>query len=137
MDRMEILKMALAHAPDPKSAMELAREMEAFLKPENLTPRWVAQTVKGMADSQPKASVKPRKNRHPWTQQDLVSLQDLISKNYAVQDMPLILGRSLASIKTAIARLKRGEYALDWPPSEKPSILTQQVNAGTFPGHTS
>jgi len=136
MDKMEILKLALAHAPDPKSAMELAHEMEAFLKGPTPAPRWVAETITAMSEPQQKTpetpSGKPRKNRHPWTQQDLVSLQDLISKNYAIQNMPLILGRSLASIKTAIARLKRGEYALDWPPTEKPN-----VNAGTFPGHTS
>ena len=110
MDKMEILKLALAHAPDPKSAMELAREMEAFLKGPPPAPRWVAETITAMSEPQQKTpetpSGKPRKNRHPWTQQDLVSLQDLISKNYAIQNMPMILGRSLASIKTAIARLK-------------------------------
>lgn len=132
MDKMEILKLALAHAPDPKAAMELAREMVAFLNGAPPAPRWVAETVKGMEKPQQKVSVKPRKNRHPWTQQDLVSLQDLMSKNYATQDMPLILGRSFNSVKTAIARLKKGDYALDWPPIEKPN-----VNAGKFPGHTS
>lgn len=141
MDKMEILKLALAHAPDPKSAMELAREMEAFLKGPPPAPRWVAETITAMSvpeqNTEKTLSGKPRKNRHPWTQKDLINLQDLINKNYAIQDMPLILGRSLASIESAISRLKRGEYSLDWLPSEKTSTLTQKVNAGKFPGHTS
>lgn len=141
MDRMEILKMALAHTPDPKAAMELARDMEAFLRRENPVPKWVTETVTNLGEPQSeppgKLSEKPRKNRQPWTQHDLVNLQDLMKKNFSVKDMQLILGRSFGSIKTAIARLQRGEYALDWPPSEKPTMPTQQVNAGTFPGYKS
>ncbi len=130
MDKMEILKLAFAYTSDPKAAMELAREMEAFLKPENPTPRWVAETVKGMGEPQPEVSAKPRKNRQPWTEHDLRCLENLIVQNYAMNDMPAIMGRSRDSIKTAINRLKSGEYTSKiW--------LAQQVNAGTFPGHTS
>lgn len=141
MDRMEILKMALAHTPDPKAAMELARDMEAFLRRENPVPKWVTETVKNLGELQSetpgKLPEKPRKNRQPWSQNDLVNLHDLIKKNYLIKDMQRILGRSTGSIKTAIGRLRSGEYALDWPPSEKPRTPTQQVNAGTFPGYKS
>ena len=130
MDKMEILKLAFANTSDPKAAMELAREMEAFLKPENPTPRWVAETVKGMSKPQPEVSVKPRKNRQPWTEHDLRCLENLIVQNYALNDMPAIMGRSRDSIKSAIMRLKSGEYTSQITPA-------QQVNAGRFPGHTS
>ena len=128
MDRMEILKLALAHAPDPKSAMELAREMEAFLKGPPPAPRWVAETITAMSEPQPKTPVKPANYRRSWTADELVRLLKLIQEGKTISQMAEIMGRSHNSIDTALDRLNRGEYT---------ATLSQQVNAGTFPGHTS
>ena len=117
MDKMEILKLALAHAPDPKSAMELAREMEAFLKGPPPAPRWVAETITAMSEPQPKVTVKPANYRRSWTPEDLSRLLKLIQEGKTISQMAEIMGRSHNSIETAIDRLNRGEY--------------------TFPGHTS
>jgi hypothetical protein len=127
MDRLQILKLALAHAPDPKSAMELARDMEAFLKGPPSAPRWVAETITAMSVPQPKVTVKPANYRRSWTPDELARLRDLILDNKTIVQICEIMGRSHNSIETAIDRLNRGEYVTP----------TQQVNAGTFPGHTS
>ena len=127
MDRMEILKLALAHAPDPKSAMELARDMETFLKGPPSAPRWVAETITAMSEPQPKVTVKPANYRRSWTPEDLSRLLKLIQEGKTISQMAEIMGRSHNSIDTALDRLCRGEYATP----------AQQVNAGTFPGHTS
>ena len=129
MDKMEILKLALAHAPDPKSAMELARDMEAFLKGPDPAPRWVVETVKAMGEEKQKpSSAKPANYRRSWTADELARLLKLIQENKTISQMAEIMGRSHNSIETAIDRLNRGEYT---------ATLSQQVNAGTFPGHTS
>jgi len=128
MDRMEILKLALTHAPDPKSAMELAREMEEFLKGPSPAPRWVAETITAMSEPQPKVTVKPANYRRSWTKTELVRLLKLIQEGKTISQMAEIMGRSHNSIDTALDRLNRGEYT---------ATLSQQVNAGTFPGHTS
>ena len=130
MDKMEILKLALTHAPDPKSAMELAREMEAFLKGPAPAPRWVVETVKGMADPQPEVSVKPKKKRRSWGEYELRCLEGFMAHNYEIEHMANIMGRSRNSIKSAIMRLKSGEYKI-------PPLMSDLINAGTFPGHTS
>ena len=127
MDKMEILKLALTHAPDPKSAMELAREMEAFLKGPPPAPRWVAETITAMSVPQPKTPAKPANYRRSWTADELARLRDLIHDGKTIVQICEIMGRSHNSIETAIDRLNRGEYVTP----------TQQVNAGTFPGHTS
>jgi hypothetical protein len=127
MDRMEILKLALAHAPDPKSAMELAHEMEAFLKGPTPAPRWVAETITAMSKPKPQAAAKPANYRRSWTPDELARLRDLIHDGKTIVQICEIMGRSHNSIETAIDRLNRGEYATP----------AQQVNAGTFPGHTS
>ena len=128
MDRMEILKLALTHAPDPKSAMELAREMEEFLKGPSPAPRWVAETITAMSEPQPKVTVKPANYRRSWTKTELVRLLKLIQEGKTISQMAEIMGRSHNSIDTALDRLNRGEYT---------ATLSQQVNASTFPGHTS
>jgi len=127
MDRMEILKLALAHAPDPKSAMELAHEMEVFLKGPTPAPRWVAETITAMSVPQPKTPVKPANYRRSWTPEELARLLQLMQEGKTIIQICEIMGRSHNSIETAIDRLNRGEYVTP----------TQQVNAGTFPGHTS
>ena len=127
MDKMEILKLALAHAPDPKSAMELAHEMEAFLKGPTPAPRWVAETITAMSEPQPKTPVKPANYRRSWTPDELARLRDLIHDNKTIVQICEIMGRSHNSIETAIDRLNRGEYVTP----------AQQVNAGTFPGYKS
>ncbi len=127
MDRMEILKLALAHAPDPKSAMELARDMEAFLKGPPPAPRWVAETITAMSEPQPKTPVKPANYRRSWTPEELARLLKLIQEGKTISQMAEIMGRSHNSIETAIDRLNRGEYVTP----------AQQVNAGTFPGYKS
>lgn len=128
MDKMEILKLALAHAPDPKSAMELAREMEAFIKGPALAPRWVVETVKAMGEEKQKPLAKPENYRRSWTPADITYLLKLMQEGKTISQMTEILGRSHNAIDTAIDRINRGEYK---------STLTQKVNAGTFPGHTS
>jgi DNA-binding NarL/FixJ family response regulator len=124
---MEILKLALAHAPDPKSAMELAHEMEVFLKGPTPAPRWVAETITAMSVPQPKTPVKPANYRRSWTPEELARLLQLMQEGKTIIQICEIMGRSHNSIETAIDRLNRGEYVTP----------TQQVNAGTFPGHTS
>jgi hypothetical protein len=131
MDRMEILKLALAHAPDPKSAMELAREMEAFLKGPPPAPRWVAETITAMSEPQPKVTVKPANYRRSWTADELARLLKLIQEGKTISQMAEIMGRSHNSIDTALDRLCRGEYKTPDP------FFGDPVNAGTFPGHTS
>jgi len=131
MDKMEILKLALAHAPDPKSAMELAREMEAFLKGPPPAPRWVAETITAMSVPQPKVTVKPANYRRSWTAEDLSRLLKLIQEGKTISQMAEIMGRSHNSIDTALDRLCRGEYKTPDP------FFGDPVNAGTFPGHTS
>ena len=131
MDKMEILKLALAHAPDPKAAMELAREMVAFLKPENPTPRWVAETVKGMGEPEHKVAAKPANYRRSWTAYELSRLLKLTQEGKTISQMAGIMGRSHSSIDTALDRLCRGEYKTPDP------FFGTPVNAGKFPGHTS
>ena len=129
MDKMEILKLALTHAPDPKSAMELARDMEAFLKGVNPVPKWVVETVKPFGEEKKKPPVgKPENYRRSWTPADITYLLKLMQEGKTISQMTEILGRSHNAINTAIDRINRGEYK---------STLTQKVNAGTFPGHTS
>jgi DNA-binding NarL/FixJ family response regulator len=127
MDRMEILKLALAHAPDPKSAMELAHEMEVFLKGPTPAPKWVAETITAMSVPQPKTPVKPANYRRSWTPEDLSRLLEFIMEGKTINQICEIMGRSHNSIETAIDRLNRGVYVTP----------AQQVNAGGFPGHTS
>lgn len=128
MDKMEILKLALAHAPDPKSAMELAREMEAFLKGVNPVPKWVVETVTGMAEPNLSAPIKPLNYKRSWSSDEINRLSNLIQEGKTILQISEILGRSHNAIDTALNRISRGEY--------KPT-LTQQVNAGRFPGHSS
>ena len=128
MEKKEILKLALAHAPDPKSAMELARDMEAFLKEETQAPRWVVETVTGMAEPNLPAPIKPVNYKRSWSSDEINRLSNLIQEGKTILQISEILGRSHNAIDTAINRISRGEY--------KPT-LTQQVNAGRFPGHTS
>jgi len=127
MDRMEILKLALAHAPDPKSAMELAHEMEVFLKGPTPAPRWVAETITAMSEPQIQAPARPANYRRSWTPEELARLLQLMQEGKTIVQICEIMGRSHNSIETAIDRLNRGEYVTP----------AQQVNAGTFPGHTS
>jgi acyl-homoserine lactone acylase PvdQ len=115
MDKVEILKMAFEKAETAKEAMELAREMEAFINGVNPVPKWVTESQESDFFGTPVEM--PRYKRKPWTQQDLLSLNNLIVQNYALDDMPAILGRSRDAIKTAINRLKTGEYSLE---SEEP-----------------
>ena len=131
MDRMEILKLALAHAPDPKSAMELAHEMEAFLKGPTPAPRWVAETITAMSEPKPQAAAKPANYRRSWTPEELARLLKLIQEGKTISQMAEIMGRSHNSIDTALDRLCRGEYKTPDP------FFGDPVNAGTFPGHTS
>ncbi len=128
MDKMEILKLALAHAPDPKSAMELAREMEAFLKGPPPAPRWVVETVKPFGEEKQKPPMgKPKNYRRSWTPTDVTHLLKLMQEGKTISQITEILGRSHNAIDTAIDRINRGEYK---------STLTEQVNAGRFPGYT-
>ena len=127
MDRMEILKLALAHAPDPKSAMELARDMEAFLKGPPPAPRWVAETITAMSEPQIQAPERPANYRRSWTPEELARLLQLMQEGKTIVQICEIMGRSHNSIETAIDRLNRGEYVTP----------AQQVNAGTFPGYKS
>lgn len=129
MDKMEILKLALAHAPDPKSAMELAREMEAFLKGPPPAPKWVAETITAMSEPQPKVTVKPANYRRSWTADELARLLKLIQEGKTISQMAEIMGRSHNSIDTALDRLCRGEYTAPDPFFGTP--------VKTFPGHTS
>ena len=127
MDKMEILKLALAHAPDPKSAMELAREMEAFLKGPPPAPRWVVETVTGMAEPNLPAPIKPVNYKRSWSSDQINRLSNMIQEGKTILQISEILGRSHNAIDTAIHRLSRGEYK---------STLTQQVSAGRSPGQT-
>ena len=111
MDKVEILKMAFEKAETAKEAMELAREMEAFINGVNLVPKWVTESQGDDFFGTPVEM--PRYKRQPWKRQDLINLNNLIVQNYALDDMPLILGRSRDAIKTAINRLKKGEYSLE------------------------
>jgi DNA-binding NarL/FixJ family response regulator len=131
MDKMEILKLALAHAPDPKSAMELAHEMEAFLKGPTPAPRWVAETITAMSEPQPKTPVKPANYRRSWTPEELARLLKLIQEGKTISQMAEIMGRSHNSIDTALDRLCRGEYKTPDP------FFGDPVNADTFPGYKS
>lgn len=115
MDKMEILKLAFEKAENGKEAMELARDMEAFINGVNPVPKWVTESQKSDFFGTPVEM--PQNKRQAWTQQDLLNLNNLIVQHYALDEMPAILGRSRGSIKTAIHRLKKGEYSLE---SEKP-----------------
>lgn len=124
MDKMEILKLAFSKAGNGKEAMELAREIEVFLRPANPVPKWVTETVKGMGEPLSQAPEKPANYRRSWTPEELARLLHLMQEGKTVSQMAEIMGRSHNSIDTALDRLNRGEYV----------TLAQQVNAGTFPG---
>ena len=131
MDRMEILKLAFSKANNGREALELAREMEAFIKGSPPAPRWVAETITAMSDPQPKVTAKPANYRRSWTADELARLLKLIQEGKTISQMAEIMGRSHNSIDTALDRLCRGEYKTPDP------FLGDPVNAGTFPGHTS
>jgi len=127
MDRMEILKLAFSKANNGREALELAREMEAFINGSPPAPRWVAETITAMSEPQIQAPARPANYRRSWTPEELARLLQLMQEGKTIVQICEIMGRSHNSIETAIDRLNRGEYVTP----------TQQVNAGTFPGYKS
>jgi DNA-binding NarL/FixJ family response regulator len=113
MDKMEILKLAFEKSADGKEAMQLAREIEAFLAPtkaippvQNALPLWVQHSP---PPEQP-AAHKPGHNRKPWLVEELTKMDDLLKAGKTPAQIALQLSRSEKAVLSAIYRVKTGEY---------------------------
>lgn len=121
MDKMEILKLAFSKADTGKEALELAREIEGFLKGGgDSVPRWLTKSANATTAPQPEA--KPANYRSHWTPKELSRLSQLMQDGKTVSQICEIMGRSYNAINSAVQRITRGEYVV--PPTD------------TFPGRT-
>jgi hypothetical protein len=118
MDKMEILKLAFEKSTDGKEAMQLAREIEAFLAPakptlpvQNTLPLWVRHSP---PPEQP-AAHKPKHNRQPWKVEQLAQLDDLLKAGKTPAQIAVQLSRSEKAVLSAIYRVKTGEYFVGPP----------------------
>ena len=132
MDRMEILKLAFSKANTGKEALELAREIESFLKGGDPVPRWLTESADATAAPQPKSEARPANYRTYWTPKELSRLSRLMQEGKTISQICEIMGRSYNAINSAIHRITRGEYVVPALPEQGTTIFS----AGTFPGRT-
>lgn len=111
MDKIEILKLAFSRQGTGQEAMQLAREIEAFIRSETPpVPRWVTETIKEIdVAEQPEAS-KAHNHRHPWDRAAILHLCQLLNNERTPAEIAQIMKRSEKSILSAIYRLNSGEY---------------------------
>lgn len=113
MDRMELLKLALASAKSPAEALSLAREMAAFVDggpPPPAPPPPSAPADLGVPDAETKLAAmrdnvaaksrEPRAKKH-WTEPELVRAAALLDNGVSYAEVGRLLGRSGQAVLTA------------------------------------
>lgn len=110
MDKIEILKLAFSKAATAQEGMQLAREMEAFIRSENPVPKWVTETIKEIDAAPQHQATKAHNHRHPWDKAAILHLCQLLSNDRSPAEIAQMMKRSEKSILSAIYRLNRGEY---------------------------
>ena len=129
MDKMEILKLAFSKAGTGKEALELARQMEGFLKGGgDPVPKWLTESADVTTALQLKPEEKPANYRAHWTPKELLRLSQLMQDGKTISQLCEIMGRSYNAITSAIHRITRGDYVVP--------ALPEQVNVGRSTGQT-
>jgi hypothetical protein len=109
MDRMEILKLAMASCKDAKEAMALAREMADFAegKPPAPTKDVVSNaqapnliTPKPTSLPPQKIPIRPKEKKQ-WTEADLKQAASLLDNGASYAETGKIIGRTACSIRTS------------------------------------
>jgi hypothetical protein len=105
-DRMEILRLAMGKAADARDALQLAREMEAWLTGRAIDPVHAPQQ-----DAAPAAPAKaPLKStdrqRTHWAPDDRQRAATLLDEGASVEETARILGRTPAAVRTAFSKGK-------------------------------
>lgn len=89
MNRLEIIKMVFEKSSDAKEALEIAKEIEAFI------------------GENPKQSNKPKKKF--WTKTEIEQLHGYYILELSIEEIAKNLGRSFNSVEAAIKRIDRGD----------------------------
>lgn len=103
MDRMEILKLAMASSKDAKEALALAREMAAFVQEEK-TPM-LAKEVAPILQAPPARRGNEKERLH-WTEEDLKKAAALLDNGASYAHVAKILGRTIEAIRSARSKGK-------------------------------
>lgn len=103
MDRMEILKLAMASCKDAKDGLALAREMVAFVQQEKapMQTKEVAPILQA-----PHARRSGEKEKLHWTEEDLKKAATLLDNGASYAHVAKILGRTVEAIRTARSKGK-------------------------------
>lgn len=109
-DRMEILKMALASTGNAKEALALAREMAAFVQHEQEKAPMPSQSVAPISTlNSADTRISHRggdKERLHWTEEDLKKAANLLDNGATYTQTAKILGRTVEAIRTARSKGK-------------------------------
>lgn len=103
MNKIEILKLAFEKAKDPQEAMNLARQMVAFVSD---TPMVIEVEKLNLHQPMP---IKNEKRRH-WSDKEIETLRDLMEQGRSVAEISIIMKRSASSIDKAIYKLGTGRH---------------------------
>ncbi|MFN8994711.1 MAG: hypothetical protein ACK5X3_13755 [Pseudomonadota bacterium] len=103
MDRMEILKLAMASCKDAKEGLALAREMVAFVQQEKapMSPKEAAPILQA-----PFAKRGAEKANLHWTEEDIKKAATLLDNGASYDHVAKILGRTVESIRSARSKGK-------------------------------
>lgn len=104
MDRMEILKLAMASCKDAKDALALAREMAAFVQQEQ-PPIITKEYAPAPSTIKPMKREGENKGLH-WTEDDLKKAATLLDNGASYNHVAKILGRTVESIRSARSKGK-------------------------------
>jgi hypothetical protein len=97
MNKIEILKLAFEKAKDPQEAMNLARQMAAFIS----AP--IVAEVEKLNIHHP-MPIKNEKRRH-WSDKEIETLRALMEQGRSIAEISIIMKRSAPSIDKAIYKL--------------------------------
>jgi hypothetical protein len=110
MDRMEILKLAMASCKDAKEALTLAREMAAFVQDEPLPlpAKTVAAQAQVVGFIKPKPTsissqnllIRPKEKKH-WTEADFKQAASLLDNGASYAEAGKIIGRTSSAVRGA------------------------------------
>jgi hypothetical protein len=107
-DKMEILRMAFAHASSGQEALSLAEKMVAFVDGESKPTMGKAMLIPINNGSIPKLGIsdlpKETRERRHYTAQELEELGSLAMAGYSVASIARAMKRSKGAIKKAIDR---------------------------------
>jgi DNA-directed RNA polymerase specialized sigma24 family protein len=105
-DRMEILRLAMNKATDARDALQLAREMEAWLTGGTPEPAYAAQQNTAPAPPAKASSKSADRQRKHWAPDDQQRAASLLDQGASIEEVASALGRTTNAVRTALSKGK-------------------------------